>query len=662
MAEENIHRHEQVQQALSRLRQQLTDLALSSSQRAALMVTLNQLTDLLGSTAEDLHPQSRDLNPVEQDLLRNVGFIEQVIDASPQLLYIVDLERFANLYVNRQVETILGYTVAEVQAQGAQFFVTLVHPDDEPIVQAHFHQMLSDSERRVFELEYRARHADGTYRWLQAREMVFKRNSQGRAIQVLGMAVDVSHRKQAEIELRSQEEQLRQIVDHIDGCFFLRSAETSETLYISVGYEQLYGRPCEELYADPNAWIAAVHPEDRDRIRSQVADEQQGQYFFDDEYRIVRPDGTVRWIWNLSFPIYDEAGRMYRFAGFVRDITERKCIETALRKSEARFRSASEQSAVGICHCDESGRFLWVNPALCHLLGYTKAELLTMNCFDITHPDDLPSPDGQGRLGLKQLAQSACSLEKRYLRKNGEILWGHLTLSAVCDETKSVRYLTGIVQDITAQKQMEADLRRSLHEKDVLLAEVHHRVKNNLQIVSSLLELQANRTEDETAHAALISSQNRVIAMALIHETLYHSKDLSCIDFGQYIQQLAGGLFRAYEAETTLRLNLTSETCLTLPSDIAISLGLILNELVTNALKHGEFRHQKGTLEIGLQPLGQTDYSLWVSHQGDCLPPDFDLESSSSMGLKLVKLLVNRIRGQLKVERTPRTTFAVEFT
>ncbi|HEY9761792.1 MAG TPA: PAS domain-containing protein [Trichocoleus sp.] len=534
MAEETSHRQEQLHQALSTLRQQLKALALSPSQHAALMVTLNQIAALNGFPKEEgPHPSSGTFTCPEQELLQNVSFIEQVVDTSPQLLYIVDLEQFVNLYVNQQVETILGYTVAEVQQQGAQFFVTLIHPEDESSTQAHFQRLLSDPGRGVFEVEYRARHADGTYRWLQSREMVFKRNSQGDVTQVLGMAIDVTHRKQAEMQLRASEEQLRQIVDHINGCFFLRSAETGETLYISVGYERLYGRPREELYHDPQAWINAAHPEDCDRIRAQAAAEQQGQYFFNDEYRIVLPDGTVRWIWSLSFPIYDETGHMHRFGGFVHDITERKAIET--------------------------------------------------------------------------------------------------------------------------------DLRSSLQEKDVLLAEVHHRVKNNLQIVSSLLELQANRVGDETAQAALIDSQNRVIAMALIHETLYHSGNLACINFGEYIQRLASGLFRAYDSATTLALNLETESCLTLPSDIAISLGLILNELVTNALKHGEFRYLGGTLEIGLRPIDQANYGLWVSHPGDCLPDDFELETSSSMGLKLVRLLVNRIHGRLRVTRTPRTTFTVEF-
>ncbi|MBD0333958.1 MAG: PAS domain S-box protein [Cyanobacteria bacterium Co-bin13] len=467
---------------------------------------------------------------IEQELAHSRRLIEKIADTTPQMLYIVDLEHFVNLYVNRQVEEMLGFTAAEVQQQGVQFFANLVHPEDLAVVQPHLERLLHSRDGEAFDVEYRARHADGSWRWLQSREVVFARNAQAEPTQILGMAIDINHRKQ---------------------------------------------------------------------------------------------------------------------------------IETALRESEVRFRSTSEQSAVGICHCDPAGRFLWVNPALCQLLGYTQAELIALNFQSITHPADLP----KAGVKLDQLTwqQPACSLEKRYLRKNGEAIWSQVTLSVVHDDSGNPRYITGIVEDISLRKQAEAELRASLREKDLLLAEVHHRVKNNLQIISSLLELQANRIQDSVVQEALLSSQNRVIAMGLIHETLYQSGNLSRIEFAQYVRRLVAGLIKIYGTNAALQLSLAVDETFDVPSDLAISLGLILNELVTNALKHGFSQSPAGTLEIALNCLAPGRYCLAVSHAGDCLPPAFDLERFSSMGLKLVRLLAQRIQGQVTVERGQQTSFKVQF-
>lgn len=342
------------------------------------------------------------------------------------------------------------------------------------------------------------------------------------------------------------------------------------------------------------------------------------------------------------------------------DSSHLKQIEIVLRQNEARFRSTSEQLAVGMCHCDLSGRFLWVNPALCQLLGYSQEELLALTFYDITHPADLPQNGEQELLRLPPSAP-ACSLEKRYLRKNGEPLWSYVTISTVRDEAGNVCYLTGIVQDITALKRMEGELRASLQEKDLLLAEVHHRVNNNLQIISSLLELQAKRVQDVAARSALFSSQNRVMAMALVHEILYQSGNLVQIDFNRYIQRLVSGLLHIYDAEAVLTPQVATSVNLSISGELAIALGLILNELVTNALKHGLSQQPAGTLRVSLGAAAPDCYRLAVSHPGDWLPADFSLDRSNSMGLKLVRLLTQRIQGHLEVERGHQTTFAVQF-
>jgi two-component sensor histidine kinase len=206
-----------------------------------------------------------------------------------------------------------------------------------------------------------------------------------------------------------------------------------------------------------------------------------------------------------------------------------------------------------------------------------------------------------------------------------------------------------LCREIADRRAMEKALRASLAEKEVLLKEVHHRVKNNLQIVSSLLSLQALKCDDDKLAAPLQDSQARVRAMALVHEKLYRSKDLSCIDFSEYLRELAQFLLQAHtQKNTTVTPDIQCES-FTLPVDLAIPCGLILSELVTNCLKHAFLGRQAGriTLRAFLDPEGA---HLVVKDDGLGLPPGFEIDKTESLGLQLVTNLTRQLRGGLRVE------------
>jgi two-component system, chemotaxis family, CheB/CheR fusion protein len=238
-----------------------------------------------------------------------------------------------------------------------------------------------------------------------------------------------------------------------------------------------------------------------------------------------------------------------------------------------------------------------------------------------------------------------------------------LSLSASqIQQDNTQRNILLVIEDITITRQADEQLQSSLKEKDILLKEIHHRVKNNLQIVSSLLSLQSNRITDLNAYAILQSSQNRVIAMALIHESLYQSSNLADLDFAEYTKTLVNNLFNCYAVERDkVYFKVDLQPNIIVNFDKAVLCGLIINELVANALKHGFSKGQQGEVSIRLEINSDHLIALTVGNNGQPLPDNFDLKNFHTMGLNLVVSLVDQLKGTLSIENEGITSFKVTF-
>ena len=208
----------------------------------------------------------------------------------------------------------------------------------------------------------------------------------------------------------------------------------------------------------------------------------------------------------------------------------------------------------------------------------------------------------------------------------------------------------------------EEKIRQSLVEKDVLLREIHHRVKNNLQVISGMLELQAALVKDPTARTSLQEGRNRVMTMALIHQKLYQSQDLAQVHMASYLQSLVGDLFSAYGVDKE-KISLQVEAqAVQLNLDTAIPFGLLVSELVTNAIKYAfppDREDVKGEVAVSFRELEDGNYSLTVSDNGVGLPEEFDLDTAASLGLKLVHSLVEQLGGEVTLAETPGTTWTI---
>ncbi len=217
-------------------------------------------------------------------------------------------------------------------------------------------------------------------------------------------------------------------------------------------------------------------------------------------------------------------------------------------------------------------------------------------------------------------------------------------------------------EEITQRKQGEEKIKASLKEKEVLLQEVHHRVKNNMQIISSLFNLQSGRIKDKQAFEIFKSSQNRVRSMALIHERFYQSKDMSRVDFDEYAQSLTSHLFSSHGISPgAVKLNLNIKDVF-LDLNTAIPCGLIINEIISNSLKHAFPDGKKGEIEIAMHPLNKDEMEVIVSDNGVGLPKKVDFRKTDSLGLHLVNILAeDQLHGDIKLDRTKGTSFHIKF-
>ncbi|WP_243310659.1 sensor histidine kinase [Fundidesulfovibrio agrisoli] len=332
--------------------------------------------------------------------------------------------------------------------------------------------------------------------------------------------------------------------------------------------------------------------------------------------------------------------------------------EAILRENERRFRALFEQAAVGLTQCTLEGRYLRANRRFQQIVGYTMDELRRMTFRDITDPSDIPAEE-QGLEALQRSGEAFFEQEKRYVRKDGGLIWVHLSMSAVRGEEGRILYFIGVAEDITARKTAEQALLASLAEKEVLLREIHHRVKNNLQVISSLLYLQSDHLQDPEALAMFQESRNRIGSMALVHEELYRSGDLSSVPVEPYLQRLVPRLLAASCDGRDISCKLDVDD-VQLVVDQAIPFGLIVNELVTNSLKHAFKGRERGEVAVSVRLKGG-EITLRVEDDGVGLPPDFDLEGTATLGMQLVVQLAMQLRGRLCVRQGSGAAFECVF-
>lgn len=337
---------------------------------------------------------------------------------------------------------------------------------------------------------------------------------------------------------------------------------------------------------------------------------------------------------------------------------ERRLAEDALRESGERFRQVVEGTDNLITQVDATGRFLYVNPVAGTILGLEPEDCVGRMAFDVVHPEDREATRRafQGWITDKL---PHVTFENRLVSLSGEVrrmLW---TIDLHYDAEGDVAVIDSIAQDVTSIKHAEEAMAASLQEKEILLREIHHRVKNNLQVIASLLSLQEQSVDNPEALRIIADSRGRVMSMALVHEQLYGSQDFAGIDAQGYLRTLLARLLSGLKGNREIHLQLDVPT-LSLSIEQAIPFGLIINELVTNAFKHGFRGRDRGTLRVAAST-EEGVATITVDDDGQGLPMDFNLDQVTSLGLQIVRLLSQQLHGTIAFESHQGTRVRLRF-
>lgn len=543
-----------------------------------------------------------------------------------------------------------------------------VHPEDMPHLSQLQREVILNPAGTDFEVEVRARHALGHWIWILDKGAVVDRASDGSSLRVVGTHLDISRRRNAEESLRQSEYRWRFAIEGSgDGLWDWDLV--NGVVFFSDRWKAMLGFESDDIGQTPDEWKARLHPDDRDRVLANIQAHLNGETKeYASEHRVVCKDGSVKWVMGRAFVVSRRAdGHALRMIGTNADMTERKQAALALESSNAQLRLLETcvsrlNDIVVITEAepfeDPGHRIVFVNDAFERRTGYAREEVIGKT------PRILQGPKTQAeelrRMGAVMRRWEPVRAELINYTKSGEEYWIELEVVPISNASGLYTHWVAVERDITLRKQEQEALQLSLREKVVLLNEVHHRVKNNLQVVTSLLRLEARRSVLSETKTALVEMQGRIRSMALLHESLYRTGVFASVGLDTYLKQLCQQAFRASTNVGAVRLVLDMAS-VNVSLDQATPCGLLVNELFSNCLKHGFPDGRTGEIRLALQPAADSRWRLSVSDNGVGLPADFDTQRNGSLGLKLASDLALQLATKLEIGHGPGASFSVSF-
>lgn len=575
---------------------------------------------------------------IEEELIAKSDELDRYFNSSLDLLCIATVGGdFIRL--NPEWEKLLGYTIDELEGRS---FMDFIHEDDKESTREALSRL--DDEEEVHNFVNRYCCKDGSYRWLEWR-------STPSGSTVYAVARDITKRKE-------MEDNLRITLDSI-GDAVISTDIDGRIIRMNPVAERLCGWPLDDaLGKQLNSVFRIVNAHTREKVDNPVAKViRTGRIVgLANHTMLMSKQGSTYHIADSAAPIKDDSGRLGGVVLVFRDVSKEYEMEEALRESEEKYRTLFDQSVEGIFLHDLDGRIIDVNDMVCTQTGYSREELLQLTVFDLQCHDDatinMPK-DEILRLWRQWEPGQRFSIEAEHIKKDGTVYPVRVSTGPIHYGNENV--IMAIVEDITERKENEQKLQRALEEKDYLMRELNHRVKNNLNMVSSLIGLKEDDIEEDLSDVT-----HQIDAIRLVHETLHRPNEIHSINLREYIQELLDTIFASFSyGEVTVR-NSVEE--LSIHTKFAIPLGLIINEIATNAIKHGFDPEEEARFFVDMKKDEESrTYILRLSNNGLPFPEDIDPDSSESLGLQLINTLAQQLEGTVELEKKPNTTFTIRF-
>ena len=565
-------------------------------------------------------------------------------------------DTFEFTYVSPQSKNIFGYTSKE-WINNTGLWENSIHPDDRD--DAVNFCKIETSKGLNHDFEYRFKKASGDYIWVHDIVTVIKRKSQPNLLR--GLMIDITEQKNIREELKLTEEKYRNVVENSTNMFYSHDADGILN-YVSPQSMHFLGLEPEEA---KKRWVEFItdHPVNEIGIaiteKAIETGERQDPY----ELQLKTVDDEIIWVEVNEAPIVVD-GNTEAIVGSLTDVTRRKKYEEDLQESLERYNYVAKATRDAIYDRDLINDKVHWGDGFYTIFGYSKDKIDDdpRSWNQLVHPDDLKELELELTPTYENPDVNHWSKEYRFLKADGNYAYVNENGYIIRDDNGKAVRMIGSIQDISNEVQNKKALEASLTEKETLLSEIHHRVKNNLAVVSGMMQLQAFESDDESLQAKLYDSVVRIKTMATVHELLYQSQSFSQLEFSETLQKLVENISNTLQTSESIKTEITCDQ-IKLNINQAIPASLIVNEVVTNIYKHGFKGKESGKIDFELVEVND-HIIIKIEDNGVGFDPNFDLEKSSSLGIHLIKLLSEQIKSTYSYknkEDNSGTIFKLEF-
>ena len=615
----------------------------------------DSLSMAINLLAEELEWNKHKLTTKNVKLTEKNYFISKITSAISSVIYLMETDNMNVVYSNKSLEEFIGYSDVKFAGEKIGKLLELCHPNDRENINRQLINSTGFKHNSKSSIELRLKAENNIWKWVSHELTPFRVEDDGTVTQVLGIISDITENKKKEERLRLNEERYRSLSETSTDAIIIAD-NNQKIVSWSKGAEDMFGYKQVEAIGSNIGLIVPEEYKEQHEIGfiKSVKTSETSSTGLTRELNGRKKHGDI-------FPIEinlstwgNNAGHRY-FSAVIRDISERKKFERELEK----LSMVAKESRYSIILMDAEGNIEWVNRGFEKTTGYSADEVTEKSLTKLLIGDKTGNYEVI-KINQRLADRQAVKGEIKYYRKNGSKFWCFYDIVPIFNaEGEFVNFVSTQI-DITSRKLLEEELVNSNKEKDVMLKEIHHRVKNNLQIVNSLFDIQLGRNLDETLKDVLLNSKSRIKSISLIHEQLYMYEHLSCIDFPRYIKSLLTSieisfLSRDQQVETVLNME-----PIKVDLNTAIPLGLISNELLTNAFKHSFNKNKSGKITIDFKDM-EGKNALIISDNGPGLPKDFKKRTNNSLGYKIIHSLVAQIDAKIKFESENGTKITITF-